>query len=115
MLRNGTSGDWIGTFEGHKVQNASFSIEEAFVDKGAVWSACLDSHALCAATGSADFTARIWDAVTGDEKVQFQHKHIVRAVQFSTDRQVLATGGHIRFNSYQSEAAYRNGEVYSSV
>ncbi|KAK7233854.1 serine-threonine kinase receptor-associated protein [Aureococcus anophagefferens] len=79
MLRDASSGDWIGTFAGHK---------------GAVWSAQLCSEARLAATGSGDFSAKVWDAVTGACLATLEHKHIVKSVDFRGDRACLATGGH---------------------
>jgi serine-threonine kinase receptor-associated protein len=80
MLRDGITGDWIGTFIGHK---------------GAVWQARISSDATLAATGSADFTAKVWDTHTGESLHTLQHKHIVRAVAFPSQPRpaILATGG----------------------
>lgn len=80
MLRDGQTGDWIGTFLGHK---------------GAVWQARLSPNASLAATGSADFSAKVWDTFTGEAIHTLSHGHIVRAVAFpKLERaRILATGG----------------------
>lgn len=79
MIRDGVTGDWIGTWSGHK---------------GAVWSCRLDGTASLAATASGDFSVQVWDAITGKAIWAFPHRHIVKACDFSPDSTRLATGGH---------------------
>ena len=97
MLREWT-GDWIGTFLGHK---------------GAVWSTKLSIDGSRAASGSADFTAwvmlyfflvplqltlvvsyrKVWDTYSGNCLHSFPHNHIVRSVALSPQISHLLTGG----------------------
>ncbi len=78
MLRDGQSGDWIGTFQGHK---------------GAVWSCQMDPSGSLAATASGDFSVQVWDGITGQSLVELPHQHIVKSCVFSQDSKRLATGG----------------------
>lgn len=72
--------DRIGSFIGHK---------------GAVWGATITGNAELAATAGSDFTAKLWDATTGAELQTFEHKHIVRSVDFSsTNKEWLLTGSN---------------------
>src|SRR3989338_9205433 len=77
MLRDGSTGDWIGTFVGHK---------------GSVWSAQLNPDATQVATASADCTARVWSAIDGSELFCFPHKKVVKTAALSADA-LLVTGG----------------------
>ncbi|GAA5996473.1 WD40 repeat domain-containing protein [Rhodotorula paludigena] len=65
-------GDWLGTFTGDNGH------------KGAVWSARLSRDGSLAATGSADFTAKVWDTHSGNCLVTLPHSHIVRTADLSS-------------------------------
>jgi serine-threonine kinase receptor-associated protein len=80
MLRRGDTGDWVGTFDGH--------------GNACVWSCALNQSALLAATASADFTCKLWNAVSGEELQSWQHGHIVRSVHFSMHNNKLVTACH---------------------
>ena len=80
ILREGLTGNWRTTLEGHK---------------GAVWSAKLDRTESLVATGAADCTARLWSLYSEDGspstpanafKHELVHKQVVRSVEFSPVR-----------------------------
>jgi len=102
MLRNGVTGDWLGTFQGHK---------------GAVWSADINSKAERVVTGSADYTAKIWDAITGEELSSFTQSRIIKSVRFSKDDTKILTGGQDKIlriydlNNTQSEPSTLQGHT----
>ncbi|KAJ2785287.1 hypothetical protein H4R18_000611 [Coemansia javaensis] len=78
ILRDGPTGDWLGTFLGHK---------------GAVWSAMLNASTTRAVTASADYTAKVWDAIAGHEIVTLAHGNIVKGADFCGDDETVVTGG----------------------
>lgn len=79
MLRDAKTGDWIGTFDGHK---------------GAIWCARFNNDGSRVATASADFTSKLFNALSGDEVCTFEHNHIVRTCEFTPDGTKILTGGH---------------------
>jgi len=78
MLRDAVTGDWIGTFSGHK---------------GAVWSTRLNSSLNRAVTASGDFSCKLWDATNGDCLHTWEQKHVVRAAVFTQDETAIWVGG----------------------
>lgn len=75
MLRNGETGDWVGTFEGHK---------------GAVYSSAFNTGATRLVTGSGDYSAIVWDAVNGLLLHTWQHPHYIKSVDWWENR--IVTG-----------------------
>lgn len=60
--------------------------------KGAVWSAKLSLDTARAVSGSADFTAKVWDTYSGEALHSFPHNHIVRSVDISPTSTQIVTG-----------------------
>lgn len=104
QIRNGETGDWVGSFHGHK---------------GAVWSVKVDALTrTLAATASGDFSAKLWCANTGKELHHFQHKHVVKTIDFSLDTLRIATGcqdGYVRiFDTCRPDAPPSEVKIVSN-
>jgi serine-threonine kinase receptor-associated protein len=61
--------------------------------KGAVWQTKLSSDSSRALSGSADFTAKLWDTYTGTPLGSLPHEHIVRTVALAPGGARALTGG----------------------
>jgi serine-threonine kinase receptor-associated protein len=53
----------------------------------------MDPSGNLVATASGDFSARVWDGITGLSLTEMPHGHIVKSCAFSEDSKRLATGG----------------------
>ncbi|KAJ9472156.1 Serine-threonine kinase receptor-associated protein [Diplonema papillatum] len=67
MLRNGETGDWVGTFDGHK---------------GAVFCSCFNDKATHVTTASGDYSVKLWDALNGQDLHSWTHPHCVKFVDW---------------------------------
>jgi serine-threonine kinase receptor-associated protein len=97
MMREGDSGDWIGTFIGHK---------------GAVWCATLNSDATLCATASADYTVKVWDSVQGQCLMTLEQGSVAKVTAFSADSQRLFTAGKKKcINVYDISPSGRSSDT----
>merc|ERR1719203_826779 len=94
---------------------------------GAVWSVAWWINGLRLATGCSDNSARIWDAVTGEEILQLRHRHKgqeeggVASVAWSPDGRHLATSSYDGFaRIFDAETGHEklkmgNGSFVTSI
>lgn len=75
------------------VSSRTFS-DAHMVQNACVWSCALNKPALLAATASADFSCKLWNAISGEELRSWDHPHIVRCCHFSNESAQLATAAH---------------------
>lgn len=68
IVRHSVTGDWIGTFLGHK---------------GSISAVRVSSDGLYCISSSTDFTAKIWSTRTGELVADIEHESVVKAGDFS--------------------------------
>lgn len=77
MIRNGETGDWVGTFEGHK---------------GAVYCSSFNAGATQLVTVSGDYTTKLWDAITGRQLHSWEQRMYIKSCDWVENR--IATGNN---------------------
>ncbi|KAL7668391.1 hypothetical protein ACOME3_009093 [Neoechinorhynchus agilis] len=77
MIREGDTGDWIGTLVGHK---------------GAIFGVAINKAGTMAATASADYTMKVWNVANGILVHDFEEQHVVKCVDISQSSKYAITG-----------------------
>ena len=90
MIRNAETGDWIGTFDGHRGAVAKVRVNRnvtrmASAAAVGIVTICMEMERSGRKEG---------DACGGMEIVELKHEQMVKACDFSGDEMVLATGGY---------------------
>lgn len=91
MIRNGETGDWVGTFDGHK---------------GAIYGSSFNKGATRLLTVSGDYSARIWNAITGESLHMWEQTMYIKSCDWMDNR--IITGNN------ESKVYLYDAEQYSS-
>lgn len=86
MIRNGETGDWVGTFEGHK---------------GAVYCSSFNAGATQLVTVSGDYTAKIWDAITGKIVHTWEQKMYIKSCDW-VDNSIVTGNNESKVSVYDA-------------
>eukprot|EP00759_Apiculatamorpha_spiralis_P003976 PhF_6_TR12257/c0_g1_i1/m.19421/K13137/STRAP, UNRIP; serine-threonine kinase receptor-associated protein len=102
MLRNGETGDWVGTFEGHK---------------GAVYCSAIDGTATKVVTASGDYSAKVWSCLDGTNTHTWAHPHYVKSCDWKGNQ--IMTGSFDRnvriYDANNYDSAPQSFSAHDSV
>ncbi|MES1907805.1 MAG: hypothetical protein MHM6MM_000850 [Cercozoa sp. M6MM] len=85
----------IGTFDGHE---------------GSVYEICMDGKSKFLLSASADYTARVWNLLTGEEIQKFEFQSPARSVHFSNDDKMFLVVGDQAMGQQASVFLFKRGD-----